>query len=246
MSEKPRLDEQAISKVAETILSDQIDTAQKLDVDMRTDPLKMVQGEIDSVSIAGKEVVTQQDLHIQEMELHTDRVDIDLLSILFGKVELNQPVNSTGKFVVTEADINQNLKSDFILSKLTPLKLNVDGQIVFLKLQPPMELQLPSENKLIFSSNVQISKGDKTHQQVRFTGVIYPRTDNQDVLMEKFFLEEGQAISLNVLVALMNKLKELIDAPYLEFNGTAFRIKEMDVNKGSISLDIEAKINKIS
>ncbi|MGL5878508.1 MAG: DUF2993 domain-containing protein, partial [Xenococcaceae cyanobacterium] len=84
-----------------------------------------------------------------------------------------------------------------------------------------------------------------TPQQVRFTGAIYPRTDNQDVLMEKFFLEEGQAISLNVLVALMNKLKELIDAPSLDFNGTIFRIKKMDVSKGSISLEVEAKINKM-
>lgn len=244
MSEKPRLDEQAISKVAETMLSEQIDTSQKLDVDIRTDPLKMVGGTIDSVSIAGKDLVTQQDLQIQEMELHTDRVDIDLFSILFGKVEFNQPVNSTGRFVVTEAQINQNLKSDFLLSKLTPFKLNVDGQIVLIKFQPPMELHIPSENKLIFSSNVEVSKGGKT-QQVRFTGVMYPRTNNQDVLMEKFFLEEGQAISLNVLVAFMNKLKELIDAPYLDFNGTRFRIKEMDVKKGSISLEVEAKIDRI-
>ncbi|MGL5804470.1 MAG: LmeA family phospholipid-binding protein [Xenococcaceae cyanobacterium] len=245
MSDEKRLDEQAISKVAETVLSTQIDTAQNIDVDIRTDPLKMVQGEIDSVSIAGKKLVTQQDLQIQEIELETDRVDIDLFSILLGKVELNQPVNSTGKFVVTEADINQNLRSDFILSKLTPFKLNVDGQIVFLELQPPIELQLPNEGKVVFSSNVKISKGDKTPQQVRFTGAIYPRTDNQDVLMEKFFLEEGQAISLNVLVALMNKLKELIDAPSLDFNGTIFRIKKMDVSKGSISLEVEAKINKM-
>jgi hypothetical protein len=244
MSEKPRIDEQAISKVAETVLSDRIDTAQKLDVDIRTDPLKVVEGKVESVAIAGKDIVTEQDLQIQEMEIQTDRVDIDLFSLLFGKVELNQPVNTTGKFVVTEADINQNLKSDFLLSKLIPFKLNVDGQIVLIKFQPPMELQIPSENKLIFSSNVEVSQGNKT-QQVRFTGAMYPRTANQDVLMEKFFLEEGQAISLNVLVAFMNKLKELIDSPYLEYNGIKFRIKEMEVNKGSISLEVEAKIARI-
>jgi LmeA-like phospholipid-binding len=244
MSEQPRLDEQAISKVAETVLSEQIDTAQNLDVDIRTDPLKMIGGKIDSVAIAGKDLVTQQDLQIQEMEFHTDRVDIDLFSLLFGKVELNQPVNATGRFVVTEADINQNLKSNFLLSKLTPFKLNVDGQIVLIEFKPPMELQIPSDNKLVFTSNVEMSQGGKT-QQVRFTGVMHPRTDNQDVLMEKFILEEGQAISLNVLVAFMNRLKELIDSPYLEYNGAKFRIKKMDVKKGIMSLEVEAKIDRI-
>jgi hypothetical protein len=244
MSNEQRLDEQAISKVAETLLSNQIDAAQEINVDIHTDPLKMVQGEVDSVSISGKNLVTQQDLRVKDMELHTDRVDIDLFSVLFGKIELNQPINSTGRVVITEADINQNLKSDFVLNKLTPFKLNVDGQIIHLKLQPPMKLQLPSEGKVVFSSNVQISKEGKT-QQVRFTGVMYPRRDNQDVLMEKFSLEEGQAISINILVALMEKLKELIDSPSLEYNGTTFRIKEMDVQKGTISLEVEAQIDRI-
>jgi hypothetical protein len=245
MSDEQRLDEQAISKVIETLLSSQIDEAQKLDVDIRTNPVKAVQGEINSVAITGKDLVTQQDLSVQEMEVQTDRVDIDLVNLLFGKIELNQPVNTRGKFVVTEADINQNLKSDFILSKITPFELNVDGQIVFIEFQPPMELQLPSQGKVVFSSNIRVSQANKT-QQTRFTGVIYPRTDDHDVLMEKFFLEDGQAISLNILVAFMEKLKELIDAPYINYNGAKLTIKKMNVMKGTISLEVEAKIEQIA
>jgi hypothetical protein len=157
MPDEKRLDEQAISKVAETLLSSQINEAQKLEVDIRTDPLKMVGGTIDSVAIAGKNLVTQQDLSVQEIELHTDSVDLNLFNLLFGKIELNQPINTTGKFVVTEADLNQNLKLDFLLSKITAFKLNVDGEAVSITFQPPMELQLPGEGKVIFSSHIEIS-----------------------------------------------------------------------------------------
>lgn len=244
MPDEKRLDEQAISKVAETLLSSQINEAQKLEVDIRTDPLKMVGGTIDSVAIAGTNLVTQQDLSVQEIELHTDSVDINLFNLLFGKIELNQPIDTTGKFVVTEADLNQNLKSDFLLSKITAFKLNVDGEAVLIKIQPPMELQLPGEGKVIFSSHIQISQENKT-QQVRFTGVIYPRTDDRGVLMEKFILADGQAISLNILVVFMKKLKELIDSPYIDYNGIKFCIKKMKVNKGNINLEVEAKIDRI-
>lgn len=245
MPDEKRLDEQAISQVAETLLFSQINEAQKLEVDIRTDPLKMVGGTIDSVAIAGTNLVTQQDLSIQEIELSTDNVDINLFHLLFGKIELNQPINTTGKFVVTEADLNQNLKSDFILSKITPFKLNVDGEAVLIKFQPPMELQLPGEGKVIFSSQIQISQKNKT-QQVSFTGVIYPRTDERNVLMEKFILADGQAISLNILVVFMQKLKELIDSPYINYNGVKFCLKKMKVNKGNINLEVEAKIERIS
>jgi LmeA-like phospholipid-binding len=244
VSNEPRLDEQAISKVAETVLSSQVDTAQKLDVDIRTDPGKVIQGEINSISIAGKDLLTQQNLSVQEMELHTDRIDIDLFGVLLGKIELNQPVNIKGRFVLTEADLNQNLNSDFIVSNLPSFQFNVDDRLVIINLQPPMELHLPSNNKVVFSSNVRVSEGVKT-QQVRFTVEIYPRKNDSEVLMEKFSFEKGQAISLNILVAVMNKLKELINSPYLKFNGTAFRIKEMTVQNGSISLEVEAKIDRM-
>lgn len=243
MSDEPRMEEQALSKAAEMQLSSQMDAAEGIDVDIRTDLIKLAQGQVDSVSVAGKGLVTQ-DLHVQEVELHTDRISINPFSALFGKIELNQPINSTGRVVVTEADINQSLNSDYVLSQLVPLELNVEGRIVPLTLQPPIELRLPGDNKLVFSSNLQVPEKGKT-RQVRFTGVMYPRTDEHSVLMEGFSFEAGQAIPLEVMVAFMEKLKELVNLPHLEFSGTAFRIKEMEVHKGSITLQVEAQINQL-
>ena len=244
MSDESRLEEKALSKAAESQLSDQLDVAKELDVDIRTDLIKIVQGQVDSVSVAAKGLITHQDLHMQEVELHTDQIAINPLSALFGKIELNQPVNSTARIVVTEADINQNLNSDYIRSKLPPLELNVDGRIVPLKLQPPIELHLPGEGKVVISSNLQVSEIGKT-QQVRFTSVMYPRTHEHSLLMEAFSFDEGQAISLEIMVAFMEKLKELVNLPYLEFDGTALRIKEMEVQKGSIILQVEAHTNQL-
>lgn len=244
MSDRQRLDEHAISKIAKTLLSDRLNVAQEIDVDIRTNPIKAVQGEVDSISITGKGLVTEENLHLQKLELDLDCIDVNLLSILVGKIELNQPINSTGRLVFSEADLNQNLNSDYFASKIIPLELNVDGKIVLLEFQPPMELHLPGEGKVVFSSDIKVVEPDRT-QQVRFTGVIYPRTHNHSVLMEKFFLGEGQAISLEVLVTLMQTMKKLIDAPYLEFQDTKFRIKEMKVELGLISLEVEAQINQI-
>lgn len=244
MSDEPRLEEKALSKAAETQLSNHLQAAKELDVEIRTDLIKMTQGQADSVSVAGKELVTQQDLRIQEVELHTSPVAINPLSALFGKIELNQSVDSTARIVVTEADVNQNLNSNYVLSKLSPWELNVEGRIVLLTMQPPMQLHLPGEGKLVFSSNMQVTESGET-QQVRFTAVMYPRTHERSVLMEAFSFEEGQAVSLEVVVAFIKTLKELVDLPYLEYDGTTFRIKEMEVQKGSVTLQVEAHLNQL-
>ena len=240
MSDEPRIEEQALSKVAKTTLENQVE-ASSVDVDIHTDITELVQGQVDSVSVSGEDIVTSQDLHVQEVELHTEQIGINLFDAFFGNIKLNQPVDATGRITVTEADINQNLQSDFIQSQLVPLKLTVDGRIVTLEFQPPMELHLPGDGKMVFSSNIKVT--DKGNQQVRFTGVLYPRTPEHDILMEGFSLEQG-AVALDILVAFMEKMKELVNLPQIEFNGTAFRIQEMVVHKGSLDLQVEACISQ--
>lgn len=244
MPDQPHLEEQAVSQVAKTQLSKQVDAAEEIDVDIHTDLLKMAQGHADSISVEGKGLVTKQDLHMQEVELHTSPLDINPLSVLLGKIELTHPVDSTGRIVFTEADINQNINSDYVLSQLKPLQLDVDGQIVPIRFQRPMELKLPGDNKIIFSSNIEIPDRGKI-QRVRSTSVIYPRTDEHGVLIEKFHFEEGQAITLEIMVALVEKIKELSNLRYLEFEGTAFHIRKMEVQKGSITVQIETHTEQI-
>jgi hypothetical protein len=49
-----------ISKAAELGLSSQVDEADKSDVDIKTDLLKAVQGQVDSVDLSGQGVVIQK------------------------------------------------------------------------------------------------------------------------------------------------------------------------------------------
>ena len=50
----PDIGEQAVSKAAEVGLESQLDQAEDLDVDIRSNPLDIVQGDVDSVSVKGE------------------------------------------------------------------------------------------------------------------------------------------------------------------------------------------------
>ena len=104
MPDEPRLEEQALSEVAEKSISAQLDKVENLEVDVRTNLLKMVQGQADSVSIAGQGLVMQKDIRVDKLEVHTDKVAIDVLSAILGQIELNQPVDATARVVLTEQD----------------------------------------------------------------------------------------------------------------------------------------------
>ena len=50
-----------------------------------------------------------QDIRLSEFQIKTDDIDINPLKILFGEVELNQPINADTRIVLKETDINQAL-----------------------------------------------------------------------------------------------------------------------------------------
>lgn len=243
MSDQQRLDEQAIARAAEMGLSSQLDAAENLNINIKTDLLKAVQGQADALEISGQGLVMQKDIRVQEMELHLDNIDIDPISALFGQVELKHPVDAIAKFVVTEQDINRALNSDYVQNQMQTLDLNVKGQIVSLKMQQ-MELLLPSDDKMVFSGSAFLQEIGNP-RQLEFSAVVRPRTNQQPVLVEGFHCKDGQSISLELAVALLAKMTEITELPYIELGKMAIRVKDMEVQTGKITLYTEAHVREI-
>lgn len=240
-----RLDEQAISKAAEIGLSSQLDEAEKIDIDVKTDLLKVVQGQVDSVALSGQGVVMQKDIRVQEMELHTDKIDVNPLSALFGQIELNKPVDATARLVLTEADINRAFNSDYIQSKLQNIELNIECKKAVIQPQQ-IELHLPADGKIVFNIKTLLHNEIGETKKIGFIATILVKADKQPLLMEGFnCTPAGQGISLELAIAFLQKLKELINLPYLELEGMALRIKDVDIQKGSLTLHSEARVKQI-
>lgn len=242
MPEEHRLDEQIVSQVAQSRLSEELDAAEKIDVDVQTDLLKMFQGQADGVSVAGRGLV-MRGIRVQDIKLQTDSVAINPLSVLFGQIELNQPVNTSARVVLTEADINHALTSEFVRSKMPNFELNVDGEIVGLQPQE-IEIHLIDNGKMAFTGKVLLTEKGKT-RSISFTAQVCPRTEHKPIILENVNLTQGEGISLEVVIALMQKVKELVNLPYFEFDDVVFRVKNMEVQKSSMTLLVDARVTQI-
>lgn len=243
MSDSPRLDEQAIALAAEVGLSSQLDAADKLDVDVRTDLLKVVQGQADSVKVSGQGLVLQTDIRVQEMDLHLDNVAIDPLSALFGQIELTHPVDAIAKFVLNQEDLNRTLSSDYIKNQIQKLELDVDGQIVTMALQQ-IELLLPSEGKIVVNGSALVTEMGNT-RLIGFNAVMRPRTSKQPILIESFKCQDGQNISLELAVALLEKMKQVTHSPVIELEKMALCVQQLEVEPNKLTVYTKAQIREI-
>ncbi|AVH66892.1 LmeA family phospholipid-binding protein [Nostoc sp. 'Peltigera membranacea cyanobiont' N6] len=243
MPDEHRLEEEFLSQEAERRISEKLDGAENIEIDIQTDLLKIVQGQADGVSVVGKGLAIQEDIRVQEIKLQTDSININPLSALFGQIELNEPVNATARIILTEVDINRALTSDFIRTQMQNLELDVDGEIVSFE---PQEIKvfLPSDAKIECRGRVLLKEKGNT-RPLAYTAVLRPRTHAKPAMLESFNCTEGEGVSIELVTALMQKVKELMNLPYLKWEDMAFKIKDIKVEKGSLILLVETQVKQI-
>jgi hypothetical protein len=243
MPHEPRLEEQALSEAAEMAIAAQVDEVENIDVEVHTDLLKMVQGQADSVSIAAQGVVMQKDIRVQDLEVHTDRIAIDLLHTIFGQVELEKPLDAAARVVLTEEDLNRALNSDYVRSQFQSLELNVEGQIITLEPQQ-LKIHLSDAGKIGCSGTVVLHDAGTT-RPMGFTALIRLPVMKQPLLLEAFQCTQGEGISLELALTFLNKARELMDLPYFEIEGVALSIKKLDVQLGKLTLYTDAYVRQL-
>jgi hypothetical protein len=244
MSDEQRIEEQVLSEIAKQGLFTQIETAENIEVEVKTDLLKAVQGNIDSVAVTGQGIVVQEEIRVEQLEIQTDRISINPLSAIFGNLQLDKPVNTTARITLTEVDINQAVNSEFVSQKIPTLDLNIEGEIIKLEVLFPLDIKLPSDEKMHIGGQVKIHRSSDV-QEVPFAAVASHRTDSHPILLESFYCAPGRGQSIAFMIALMQKMQEIANQPYVELEENKLRIVSMDVKPGNLSLEVEILARRI-
>jgi LmeA-like phospholipid-binding len=239
---QPDLGEQALSKVAEIGISSQLDEVEEINVDIRTNPLKLMQGELDSVSIEGKGLVMQEDLRAEELKMNIDSISINPLSAAFGKIELNHPTQAETYVVLTEEDIDCAFNSAFLGDKLQNLQVHINGQPMTIDTKK-VEFRLPGDGKFAIKADSFIQETGET-KQVAFTAVPRMREGGNRLSLEDVQHAEGEEISPELTNALLEKSSELLDLRNFELEGMSLRLKHLDVQPGKLTLQAEAYVEQ--
>jgi LmeA-like phospholipid-binding len=232
-----------VSKAIETSVGLAFDNVEEIDVDIQTDILKLLQGEVDGVGIQGQGL-EMQGVRIQELQLQTDTVSVNPLNAVFGKVEFDQPVNANARVVLTEDDLNRAMTTDWVRSFLQKgLALNLNGEDVTFKPQL-IRIHLLEPNKIKVVGKILLEQGGAT-RPLTFQSIFCPRTETSPIILESFVCAENEGVTLDFVTAFIQKIKELTEAPHLEIDGTAFRVKKMEVEKGMLTLMAQFHLRKI-
>lgn len=243
MSEPSQPEENVFSEFAKVVLGTQFDEFRKVAVSARTNLIKLFQGEVEDISFQGRNIV-KDEIQIQEVEIQTDQISVDPLSMLLGKIRLSEPIDTHLRLVLSESDLNQNMNSDYVKGFLKPIELNVDGEIISLELQPPFGIRLLNNNKMRFTGNANIHRAKST-QKIAFTSVVSPRTETEPIRMETFCCTPNDGQSIPFMIALLQWMQNLVTQPYHEIAGIAFQVKSLFIQDKELTTEIEIHATQI-
>ncbi|MEC4894726.1 MAG: DUF2993 domain-containing protein [Oscillatoria sp. PMC 1051.18] len=242
MKEKQDLGEQAISTAAEVGLKSQLDEADNLEVDVRTDLGKLVQGELESVEIEGNGLVMEKDLRTEELDVDLDSIAIDPLKATFGDIELKHPTDAQVHVVLTEKDIERAFNSQYIKHKLQNLPIKVDGKKTTVNAKK-VNFTIPDNQKIALSAETEIVETGET-KQVAFTAVPKTTEGGNRVSLENVEYSQGKKASPELTKALLNSASELLDLRNFELEGMKLRLQKLYLQKEKLTLEAEAHVEE--
>lgn len=237
------LGQHVLNKAVEIGLSSQLDANENVDVDVRIDPLKLAQGEVDSVVITGDGLVIQQGLRLEELTLQTGSVAINLLSAIFGKIELTKPTEAKVRVVLTEADINYALNSEFIRNQLRNLEVQALDKTLRIDIQQA-ECRLLEECQVEFVAEFLLSHDTKTYP-VSASLILAINDHGKSVSLQRSQYAEQKDLPIEMTAALLTKASELLNQRYYAQKDFWLHIEQIDIEVGKVILHTKVHVEQV-
>jgi hypothetical protein len=191
------------NKAAEMGIASQLDKVEELDVDIKTDPFKAIQGQVDSVDIEGKGMVMQGDLRMEELDMHMSGVAINSLSAALVKLNY-QAHRSKHSRCFIRSRYQPRLQLRFYSGQTEKSASTSHGKPTTIEPQQ-VDFRLPGEGKVSVNATVMLPATRET-KQVAFTAVPKVGADGQTVILKDVQYGEGEELSPELTKALVDQL----------------------------------------
>lgn len=236
----PDIGEQALSKAAEIGLKSQLDKVENLDVELRANPLDLAQGKLESATIDGKGMVMKQELRAERLVLQTDNIAINSFKAAFGDIELTQTTNAESKIVLLEEDIQRAFNSKYIKNKLKDYEINLNnGESVIINARN-VKFALPGNNRFSLTADVDIK--NKITRKITFSARPCVNENGQKIILQDVEYQNYQEFSFELVEALLDITKEVLDLRNFELNQVSLQIQRLDISPGKMIVAARASI----
>ncbi len=239
-SSDTNLGEQAISKLVEEGIKAQLDQVESLSVDIKTDPIKLTQGQVERVLIKGTGWVVKDDLRTEELVLETGAVDIAMLKIPLGEIELEHPTAATAQVSLKPEDVQTAFNAGYVRQKLRGQKISLSGETVTTDASNVL-FTVPESGRVAIAADVMLMEKVETHH-IAFSAKPKLVDGGFGVALEDVEYDDEQNDLPELTQALIDNTQSLLDLRFFELDGMTLQFEQMTVEPEKITIRASAEI----
>jgi hypothetical protein len=230
-----------VDRVAQNTIRKQFKAVEQLEVRIDNAPsYQLVQGKVDRVRIAGRGLFPADGIRLEALELETDPIQLDARRLRSGKPRLEKPLRAGVRLVLTQADLNQALRSPTVLKRLTALGSGALGQSNSRQRNQRYSLLNPrlillANQRLQLQAELQEANDPATLKIVAESGVEII-AGRQLQLINPTVLINNEAVPEQVIRSIAKGISEQSDLQQLEKSGITARILQLNVTERQINV----------
>ena len=232
--------EQAINNIAKAGIEATLDNAESLEVDLHSNPLDLMQGDIESVSVKGEGLVMKKELRADKLRIETNGISINSIKAAMGNIELNQPTDARMLVVLKEDDLQNAFNCEYVKDKLQSLKIDLDGEQVTAKIEQ-VSFLLPDIGKVKLEANVYLVEPDR-HEKISLTAIPEINNEGNSINLKSVEYLQDTKYNTEVAEAIISSAEEILDLRNFELDAMSLRVRKLDVNLGKLTIEADAEI----
>lgn len=241
--EKVGFGEQTINKMAALAIASQLEQAEQIEVQIKTNIKKLAKGEVDSVAIQIRGLLVQQTLVVEELRLQIGRVMVKPFSALRGKIKLVHPSQGTLFISANEAALNHALNADRWRERTQQDETIVNPARAFQIEQ--VNCSLSPEGYITFNSNLCWMNTGEIQSYI-FAATPEIESSGKGLCLHVRSAQETlpQETLPELVSALSTRLSKVFGLSDFEQKGTTLQIQQIDVEADKITLQAAAYIEQ--
>ena len=230
--------ENAIDEMAKAGIETQLDEVEELDVNLRTDPLDLMQGKIESVSVKGDGLVMQKELRAEKLRVETNSIAIDSIKAAMGNIELIQPTEARMLVVLKEEDIQNAFNCEYVKDKLQSLKIDYKGEKVTVKIEQ-IKFILSEVRKVKLDADIYLVEKQQ-NEKISLTAIPEINSTGNRIKLESVEYLQDAEYNTEVAQAIIDSAEEILDLRNFELDEMSLRVRKLNVNLGKLTIEADA------
>jgi hypothetical protein len=221
------LGEKTLNKIAEFALSTQLESSEKLNVQIKTDPSRLAKGELESLAIDGKGLVMNKSLRMQELNMTFNAIAVSPLKALMGNIDLTQPSQGYACVVLNEADLESAFGTETFKKELQKAAISVAIDRV--------NCQIDSDDTVTITVKVFLPE-TRQNQDIFVTVKPYINPTGKGVALETIRSSEKEEIAAAMIPVILAQAEKIFNLRDFLMDGIDLQIEKVAISSGKITL----------